>query len=122
MWARRLFLKMTGSAAIAFAVGVEHFHPVRAGVDIELDGRELDIDVDESRYSPVVQGLRKWNDLRHETFRELQAAGFSEHEAMRTFWESPQVAFTIRSNKLQGRAVAAQEIAQREFNEKIKRG
>lgn len=59
---RRAFLKLTGAATVAFAVGVEHFHPAPS-VARALEPPQPTL-VREETLSPVLQSLRDWNDLR----------------------------------------------------------
>ena len=58
---RRSFLKIFGPAAIAFAVGVEHFKPIHAEAMQPLDPRKEEIS---RSLSPVLEGVREWNDKR----------------------------------------------------------
>lgn len=58
---RRSFLKFFGAAAIAFTVGVEHFRPIPAEALPSQDPKRLEI---EDQISPVLQGVRDWNDER----------------------------------------------------------
>jgi len=58
---RRSFLKIFGSAAIAFVVGVEHFKPIPVEA---VEGPEPNREVVTETLSPVFEGLREWNDKR----------------------------------------------------------
>lgn len=107
---RRVFLRMVSAAGVAFAVGVEHFHPVSAGYTVELEGRELDVDVENQQYSVVLQALRSWNTAREDAIRLFGEDGAKQ------FWESEPTPL-VRTNKISGGRVSALDIMRRELED-----
>jgi len=110
---RRIFLKCASAAAVAFVVGMEHFRPIKAEIDIDIEGREIDVDTQHKKLSSVLQALDKWNEGRVETLRVMGVAGAE------LYWE-PQEPIRLTTNNITARAVPRYEIAQREFNEKAR--
>lgn len=108
---RRIFLKLASSAAVAFAVGVEHFKPISSGFDIDVEGREIDVDTQHKKLSSVLQALDQWNEGREEAIRVMGVAGTE------LYWEPPQEPIRLTTNKIAARSVPRYEIIQREFNE-----
>jgi hypothetical protein len=97
-------------AAVALAAGVEHFRPISSGWEVELDGRDLPLDVEETHSSVTLQTLRAWNDARVERIR----VGLGESD-----WEPPQTTFKIASNKITARRLNYYEAEQVEFGKDV---